>query len=90
MKKIAIAALFLLGLIEVFFPLDVAATFYAYGAQFRRDFDVSKLTDQQQQLCQQFHVAINSKCHAIFYLGIATILIGIILLAADSWKKPGT
>jgi hypothetical protein len=84
MKKIALAALFVLGLIELSFPVGVALIFYAFSPQTRRVF----VTDEQQQLFQQLHVAINSRCQIVFYFGIATILIGIILLVADRKKMP--
>jgi len=84
MKTIALVALFVLGLIEISFPVGVALIFYTFSPQTRRVF----ATDEQQQLFQRLHVAINSRCQFVFYFGIATILIGIILLVADRKKKP--
>jgi hypothetical protein len=84
MKNIALAALFVLGLIELSFPVGVGLIFYVFSPQTRRVF----VTDEQQQLFQQLHVAINSRCQIVLYFGIATILIGIILLVADRKKKP--
>ncbi len=84
MKKIAIAALFLLGAVEMLFPFDVAMMFYAYSPQSRRVF----VTDEQQQLYQKFHSSVYAKGQTVFYFGIATIVIGILLLVADRRRKP--
>jgi hypothetical protein len=87
MKKIAMVVLFVLGLVELTFPLGVTLLFYAYDPQFRRIFDASKLTDQQRQLCEQFHAAMNARCQEVFYFGIVTIMLGAWLLVAERWAK---
>ena len=84
MKRLAVAALFVLGLVELSFPFFVGLIFYPFSPQTRRVF----VTDEQQQLFRQLHDAINSTCQDIFYFGIATILIGIVLLVTDRKKQP--
>ena len=78
MKRLALAALFLLGIVELLFPVELHLLFYAYDPQFR-----TTLTDQQQHLYQQFHAAMIAKSHTVFCFGIATIIIGILLVIAD-------
>jgi hypothetical protein len=55
MKKIALVALIVLGLIELSFPVGVAMIFYTFSPQTRRVF----ATDEQHQLFQKLHVAVN-------------------------------
>jgi hypothetical protein len=86
-KAAAITVLFVLGIVEILFPFGIGLMFYAYGPQFRNAFDVSKFTDQQNQLCQKFHLEMNTKCEAILYCGIATIVVAVLLLWADRRKK---
>jgi hypothetical protein len=83
-KPIAIAALFIIGAVEMLFPFSIAFMFYAFSPQTRRVF----ASDEQHQLYQQLHAAVYAKGQTAFYLGIATIVIGIILLSADRKKKP--
>ena len=83
-KPIAIAALIIIGAVEMLQPFGIAMIFYAFSPQTSRVF----ATAEQDQLYQQLHAAVYAKGQTIFYLGIATILIGIILLVADRKKKP--
>jgi hypothetical protein len=84
MKKIAIAALFVLGVVEMLLPFDMAMTFYAYSPQTSRVFG----TPEQQQLYQQLHSSVFARSQAVFYFGIATIVIAILLIVADRRRKP--
>jgi len=83
-KPIAIAVLFIIGAVEMLFPFSIALMFYAFSPQTRRVF----ASDEQHELYQQLHAAVYAKGQTAFYLGIATIMIGIILLVADRKKKP--
>jgi hypothetical protein len=83
-KHIAIAALFIIGAIEILTPFGIAMMFYALSPETRRVF----ATAEQHQLYQQLHASVYAKGQTVFYLGIATIVIGIILLVADRKKKP--
>ena len=83
MKKIAIAALFIIGVVELLFPFGIAMMFYAFSPQTSRVF----ATDEQHQLYQRLHASVYAKGQTVFYLGIATIVIGVILLIADRKKK---
>ena len=86
-KGTAIAVLFILGFAEMFFPFDVSMLFYSYRPQFWNTFDVSKFSDQQRQLYEKFHLAMYSKCQTVFYFGIVTIIIAVLLLWADRPRK---
>ena len=83
-KHIAIAALFVIGAIELLQPFGIAMMFYAFSPQTSRVF----ATPEQHQLYQQLHAAIYAKGQTVFYLGIATIMMGVLLLIADRRKKP--
>ena len=83
-KHIAIAALFVIGVVEMLLPFGIAMMFYAFSPQTSRVF----ATAEQHQLYQQLHASVYAKGQTVFYLGIATIVIGIVLLVADRKKKP--
>lgn len=83
-KHFAIAALFIIGAVEMLLPFGIAMMFYALSPQTSRVF----ATAEQHQLYQQLHASVYAKGQTVFYLGIATIVIGIILLVADRKKKP--
>jgi len=83
-KPIAIAVLFIIGAVEMLQPFGIAVMFYAFSPQTSRVFAAA----EQHQLYQKLHAAVYAKGQTIFYLGIATIVIGIILLVADRKKKP--
>ena len=77
-KRFALAGLFLLGIVELLFPVEVHLLFYAYDPQFR-----TSLTDKQQHLYQQFHAAMTAKSRTVFCFGVITMIIGILLVSAD-------
>ena len=83
-KYIAIAALFIIGGVELLFPFGIAMMFYAFSPQTSRVF----ATPEQHQLYQQIHASVYAKGQTVFYLGVATIVIGIILLVINRKKMP--
>ena len=83
-KPIAIAALFIIGVIEFMFPAAIGLTFYALSPQTSRVL----ATPEQHQLYQHLHASIYSDCQIVVYLGLATIVIAVLLLVADRKSKP--
>jgi hypothetical protein len=84
MKIILIVVLFVLGSIEMLFPFGVGAMFYTYSPQTLRIF----VTPEQKQLFQQIHSAVFGEAQTVFYFGVVTIAIGILLLVSDRLRKP--
>ena len=82
-KPIVIAALFIIGVIEFMFSAAIGLTFYALSPQTSRVF----ATPKQHQL-YQIYASIYSDCQIVVYLGLATIVIAVLLLVADSKSKP--
>ena len=65
MKKIALAALFIMGVVELLFPIDIATMFYAFSPQTDRVF----ATPDQHQFYQQLHAAVYAKGQTVFIWG---------------------
>ncbi len=82
-KRVALIALFVLGVLELLFPLEVALLIYAHGPGFRRVLT----TEEQQQLYVKFYSAVYAKYHTVFYFGLATLIIAVVLLLSDRRKS---
>ena len=72
------------------FPILGKLRVYANEVPFARAFEISKLTDEQRHFYGQFISKMKSQWDTVFYFGVVTILIGILLLVADRKKKSGT
>jgi len=88
MKKILLGLLILLGAAEIVWPILAAARRYAFDPVFARAFDFSKFTEAQQQAYRQFRITVASDWNAVFYFGIATILIAGLLWVVGNKRKP--
>ena len=88
MKKILIGFLFLLGAAEMVWPVLAAFHRYAFEPHFLRAFDFSRFTEEQRQVYQQFRTVAGSDWNIVFCFGVATILIGILLMITDRKRKP--
>ena len=87
MKKILIGLLFLLGAAEMVWPVLASFHRYAFEPKFLRAFDFSKFTDEQRQVYRQFRVAAGADWNIVFCFGVATIVIGLLLVVTGREKK---
>ena len=87
MKKILIGFLFLLGAAEMVWPILASFHRYAFEPKFLRAFDFSKFTEEQRQVYQQFRVAAGADWDIVLYFGVATILIGVLLVVTGRERK---
>jgi len=87
MKKYVYIFLFLLGGAEILFSVLVSLRIYSYEPHFADAFDISKFSHEQLELYWRFLAAMRSTwVPAGIYFGVATIVIGILLLVADRKK----
>ena len=88
MKSIILIFLFLLGLFELFLPIQAGLRRYAFEPQFRKAFDVAHFTTEQQQVCRQYKLVTTSDWNTVFYCGLTTVALVLLFLLADRKKSP--
>jgi hypothetical protein len=88
MKKILLGFLLVLGAAQIIWPFVTAARRTAFHALFSKAFDVSKFTDEQQQVYKQFRVAVAQDMNIVLCFGVATILVAVLFYVFDGKDKP--
>jgi len=87
MKRFAIIGLFVLGIIEVAFPYIAVLFSESLYPRFETQFEALKLNEKQQEFVEQALVFMTVGRHFVAYFGLATIVLGVVLLLDDRRRK---
>ena len=88
MKRLLITALFLIGVVEIFYgliggPLSV----YSSEGPFFRDLSSMPLTTEQYQIWRKYINIYKGQWHLVAVFGIATVCLAVGLYVADRKNK---
>jgi len=87
MKQFAIIGLFVLGTLEVAFPCIAVLLSDSLFPQFETRFEALRLSAQQQVFVEQALSFMTIGREIVSFFGLATIILGILLLVADRRRK---